>query len=336
MTRFQKLCVGTIIFLLLSAVSPEIFAQQTQKNDSACAEKDYDCRIAEITDLINQNPNNPEHYLERGYAYLNKKDLFTAFGDFNKAIELNPKYADAYAGRGEVYFRQNVRKNALEDADKAIRLNADSVGAYSLRGRIYLSNANYPKALDNFTSAIIRGARTPEYYYSRGYVLYFMKKYEQAITDFSRAGNIDANYMDGYVGLGICYFELGNFEEMNKAFDIVIAGFTKKIEDEPTKYSNYIQRGLAYSYKNDDRSEKDYNTAMSINPDDPEAYKYLGLYESRKENYERAIYYFSRAIELDPLYAELYRYRGITYITMKDKVNSDLDYKKYMQLSNEP
>ena len=58
--------------------------------------------IAELTKLIETNPQDADAYNNRGNAKDELKDYQGAIADYTKAIEINPQYAAAYNNRGLV------------------------------------------------------------------------------------------------------------------------------------------------------------------------------------------------------------------------------------------
>lgn len=115
--------------------------------------------------------------------------------------------------------------------------------------------------------------------------------------------------------------------------EIVINLCNKYLETHPDNYDSFISRGLAYSFISDSREVDDYNNALTLHPEYIDAYKYLGIYSHNDENYKEAIRLYSRAIELEPELAELYRYRAYAYEAIRNNSKAKDDYKKYNELS---
>ena len=76
---------------------------------AACAggakpKSEYDQVIAELTEAIRLEPDNPGHYQGRGEAYYRKKDYDQAIADYTEAIRLKPDDWGYYNARGEAYY----------------------------------------------------------------------------------------------------------------------------------------------------------------------------------------------------------------------------------------
>jgi tetratricopeptide (TPR) repeat protein len=57
---------------------------------------DFDRAIADFSQLIELDPNQPHTHNNRGVAYLRKGDFDRAIADYGQAIQLDPRYKKAY------------------------------------------------------------------------------------------------------------------------------------------------------------------------------------------------------------------------------------------------
>jgi tetratricopeptide (TPR) repeat protein len=61
-------------------------------------------------------------YVNRGFAYANKGELYHTISDSNKAIELNPNLAMAYVTRGGAFLDLDRPGHGCGDLHKACQL----------------------------------------------------------------------------------------------------------------------------------------------------------------------------------------------------------------------
>ena len=134
-------------------------------------------------------------------------------------------------------------------------------------------------------------------------------------------------------------FDQGKRFLNRRKWDEAIEVFTRFIEeypDDPNRAAAHSNRGNAYGQKRDhDRTLKDYNKAIELNPDFMEAYKNLGNLYLRRGDYEQAIRDFSKALKLDPRNVELLRLRGDTYFRNKDYELAIADFSEGFKLDPE-
>ena len=80
-------------------------------------------------------------YVNRGSAYLQKRDFDLALADYNCAIELYPSDS-GFSGRTSVYAAQEEFDKAIADYTRAIELGPDNWLSYYVRGHLYLKQGD--------------------------------------------------------------------------------------------------------------------------------------------------------------------------------------------------
>jgi len=97
-----------------------------------------------------------QKHLDKGKTCAESENYSEAINEFSKAIKLNPSY-DAYYERGIAYSNSNNSFTAMEDFAKAIGLaenDGDKWKAYTTRTIIYLRKGNWDEAIADCTKAI--------------------------------------------------------------------------------------------------------------------------------------------------------------------------------------
>lgn len=96
------------------------------------------------------------------------------------------------------------------------------------------------------------------------------------------------------------------YEDSDKAvdkgnMDEAITILTGCLEDRSAnRATTYLMRGIVYSFKQqNDRAIQDFTRAIELDSKNANFYYFRGLSNTEKENYDRAIQDFTRAIELD-------------------------------------
>lgn len=135
----------------------------------------------------------------------------------------------------------------------------------------------------------------------------------------------------GWAG-GFEDLEAGIASHKSGDYDKAIQLYTKAIESGELSQENqviaYNNRGLIWMLKeNNDRAIADYTKAIELNPNYAPAYNNRGFVWMLKGNNDRVIADSTRAIELRPNYADAYfiRASGYAYKGEKNKALSDLE-----------
>jgi len=197
---------------------------QKQKKDlfkmrikSAQETENWQEMVSISEDMMQENPDHLESWLQRAQAYMNLEryaeakadyqhftekrsnyapayaglgqanlslgDLEAAESAFNQAIEVSPKFAAAYAGRAFVRAMRDNLDGAYEDAERAAQLAPQDTGTYLARGYVYAVYGEYQQAFDDFQYAL---ELEPEYHYATAGI---------AITHRLQGNNLQAEAM---------------------------------------------------------------------------------------------------------------------------------------------
>jgi tetratricopeptide (TPR) repeat protein len=114
-------------------------------------------------------------------------------------------------------------------------------------------------------------------------------------------------------------------------FDGAIAKLSAALQTPISSYQRsyvYLNRGFAYNNRwRFDDAIRDFNAALQLNPDIPEAYADRGNAYQRKGETDKAIIDFNKAIELDPNSTVAYFNRGLIFLNKSewDKALADFD-----------
>ena len=245
-----------------------------------------------------------EEYLRRGVAYYSRSNFDQAISDFNKAIKVKPDLAQGYLNRGLAYINRGNTEQAFVDYAKALELNPQFDEAYSVRGLAHASRLKFDEAILDYGKAIEVNPQYVQAYLNRGFLYVNKGEQEKAIADFNKIIKINASVPAVYYLRGIAYANKGNLQQ-------AISDYTKAIELEPKYVEAYANRALAYIYKGNLEQQK-------IDPNSPKAFVNIGPTYNNKLDLERAVADCTKAVEINPKYAEGYIVRSRIYL-MEEK-----------------
>jgi tetratricopeptide (TPR) repeat protein len=96
----------------------------------------------------------------------------------------------------------------------------------------------------------------------------------------------------------------------------------------------WFNKGYDYDIKEDyDNAIFAYTKAIELNPHDPDAYTNRGVIYDIEGKYDLAIMDYTKAIELDPLDADVYTNRGVIYDNKGEYDLAIVDYTKAIELN---
>jgi tetratricopeptide (TPR) repeat protein len=117
-----------------------------------------------VNQWIQSNPNNPQAYFDRHFAWMKIGEPVRALEDLNKVVELSAEPV-AFHFRGEVYRHLGEYHKALSDFDRAEALNPTQ---WDEAGFGLLYQADCHARLGDEASALAHCARLPDDFWTPG------------------------------------------------------------------------------------------------------------------------------------------------------------------------
>jgi tetratricopeptide (TPR) repeat protein len=188
-----------------------------------------------------------------------------AFDVCGCAIELNPNYAEAYAFLSEVYADTGNWRLAQSNAQQALDLNFQSLDAHHNMGYALEVQGRYPEAAKFYDNAITLAPTLAPIYIAAGRIYQNgLGDYETAAQRFKKAIKLQPFDPEAYDLLGWTYFFDGNYVQAINALEQSL--------------------GVDPNYVNPFRKES--------------AWGHLATVYYTRQNFEKAIEYFPKAIDL--------------------------------------
>lgn len=155
--------------------------------------QNYKAVIDKLNVMIENNPNNFEYFLKRGFAKYFNYELESGLIDFNTAIELNNYCWVAFLFKGYSEFYMENIDDAIGSFTLVIRHGEDEeecMEAYKMRAFCYCKKDMLEKAILDFTTYLKSVPDDPNAFYNRGIAYEKSGKIEQANNDFAIASNL--------------------------------------------------------------------------------------------------------------------------------------------------
>jgi tetratricopeptide (TPR) repeat protein len=124
--------------------------------ESYAADNKFREAIDDFDQVLKDNPNLVEAYVERGALFAKNRRYDDAIGDYNRAIEMDPKDAKAYALRAEAKLASDNADEALVDVNQALLLSLNDPLALRIRGNIYEKQERVEDAIYDYKQALAK------------------------------------------------------------------------------------------------------------------------------------------------------------------------------------
>lgn len=222
-----------------------------------------------------------------------------AAADFTVLIGKEPSKGENYFYFGENYFGNNDLEGANSQYQKGTELNATYPLNYVGLGKVLLYKGKEADAKAMFFKAATLGANKNTEVMRKtaeAYINADNKNIEEAINQLNTAIKIDANNPENYILMGDAL-----------------------LEKNPTDGSGPI---------------KNYHKASELNPKSTKGILREGKLYQRGRNYQLAIDFYKKALEIDATFAPAYRELAEVYMSAGRNKDAIEYWKKYLELNN--
>jgi Tfp pilus assembly protein PilF len=150
---------------------------------------------------------------QRGMKFFNEAQWDEAVAEFSEGIAEDPENPTLYFYRGLSHENNGNAEQALADYEKAMELKPEFILPYSRSGKIYARQQNHEKARDLYQRAVELGDKDITTLFNYGVVLINLGQGSEAKTIFEKLLQVDENYPDAYYHLGIITIGQGDAEK---------------------------------------------------------------------------------------------------------------------------
>ena len=315
--------------LLLSVVTR---AQEVSYNFSRGFEAYQEDNMSEALYYFNkeveENPDNYyANYLIAECLSKERQEAGKVLSFVNKAIKFAPSGCcilhDAYTIRGATYHVLGDTARAVEDLTKAISLDPDNDAPYYARGIVYYQEGRFDLAAKDFMQVTKISGDFPGGHFMLAKSYLDLERWTEAIEQVDYALNLDPQFSDSFYTLRAkAHIALKDYD---KAIDDVISSLVKRKTDEAMdlicgplaknayaqteaklkahidKENNNVREALILLYLNNYKFEEALAYSKEAFVIDADGAIALLLYCYRLlGDYDNALYYCDRAIDIDP------------------------------------
>lgn len=321
--------VGAIIYLLQShAFAPS--KPKKEVEDTLAMVQKLTPEIAQLSEQINSSPNNAGLIFTRANAYFHYGNMKYALQDYLKAYTIDSVNAAYALGLSDCFFEvnnapgaiqvlENYRKTDTENQDILLNLAED----YFL-----LPEPKYKEALDVLNSLLKVNVRNADAYFYKGLIFEELKDTTKAISNYQTCVEVDPDYYDGYMQLGLLYSEkkdklalkyFDNALSVNDTSNEAVYAKAKFLQD------NNMTIAAINSYKN----------IIEKNPQDDDAIYNLATLYYGLDSIQKAYTYFNLTTKIAPARALGYYGKGLCAEQMGKKEEAASLYNQALNLDPE-
>lgn len=158
-------------------------------------------------------PNSLEELRSQAFAATNSGDFSTAEQYWTKLIEQLPEEPAIWSNRGNARVSQNKLEEAIADYDRAIALAPEAPDPYLNRGTALEGLGRWEEAIADYNRVLELDPQDPAAFNNRGNAEAGMGEWEEAIVDYRKAADMAPEFAFARANYALALYQVGQIPE---------------------------------------------------------------------------------------------------------------------------
>ncbi len=321
-----KIILLFFILLLSIACNPNKIDKKEKNYQDSLQKALNNPELDKLNKALLSDINNDSLFRERAYLYIKLNQIDAAINDCKRAIKIDSTNIKNHLTLADIYFASNKTKLSKDKLEQIIKLFPENTEAYLKLAELFYLVKQYEKSIDYINKALKIDASLAKGYYIKGNIYKESGDTSKAVSSLQTAIEQDNNMTDAYIDLGIIYSARKN--------SLALQYFNNALKINPdNKIALYDKAKFLQDVGEVDKSIEIYQYIIKIYPDSPDVLYNMGaIYFALKKDNNKAIEYFTQAIQQNNNYAEAYYARGIVKMGMHQKLQAKEDFEHCLKL----
>ena len=276
--------------------------------------------------LILDNHNSPVPYWDRAGWHLRNGRITEGLNDLNLAIEADSTYGPAWSAKADALYLLQEFEPCIEHLDICLDYAPDHIPCKLRRAEMYIHLKQNELAFDLLNDALRIDGQLHEAYWMKGVIYKEAGDFEKAISSFVTAVEVNPQFFDGYITLGIAHAAMGN--------DIAVEYYKSAIRIRPNSVEARYNLAMYHQESGGlDEALSLYEDILEIDSTNASAAFNSGfIYLEYRQDYENAELWFNEAIARLPYYHQAFYNRGLCRESQDDLEGALSDYNEALKL----
>jgi tetratricopeptide (TPR) repeat protein len=288
--------------------------------------------LALLNDSIRKEPNNLDLYHARALYYLNRKDMTAAQLDINRVLAIDSSNVKYLLTGADIHFFMNKIQRADQLLKRAVEVEPQNIECLLKLAQLHFYLKRYDEEVAVLNQVLALDRRNAQAYFMRGMIAREQGDTTKAITEMQLAVQMDPDYYNAYILLGDmaaakkdplavdfyanalnvqptsieALYHLGMYYQSTEQSRLAVNTYLSILQLDPMHFDAHYNLGYVYTFQLDsmDAGLKYYDLAIRDNPNDARGYFGRGRCYEERGDYTKASADYSKALELNPQFAE--------------------------------
>ncbi len=286
-----------------------------------------DPAIDQITEAIQNSPDDPELYFRRSEIFYEKQAYGQAIEDLARVMKLDSTNLKAHHLLADVYLDDYQSARALAMMQRAVSLYPDSIGTKLKLSEFQLILKQYDQAYQTLADIMKINPGNPEALFMLGMVYRDQGKTELAIAAFQSAVERNPDMSEAWVILGDLMDRTNN--------PLAIQYFDNAIRVDPDNVSAWHAK--AYFLQNNDKIDEAleiYQKIHTMDPQYPEAYLNSAILLMYRDSLDAAMKELDILGKIEPTNPATWFYKGKIYQFREQKDLAKAAFEQALRLDD--
>lgn len=279
-----------------------------------------------INRLIANDQYNAKLLAIRAKLHLAASNIPAARNDINVAMNVDTNVAVLREAKGELEYMLNHSSRAREEWETCLRLEPNNKDCLMRLTELYIAVQDYDRALELVNRLLDTDDDDAQAYFMKGIIV--RDKYQDTA--------LALQYFQNAIDLKQNYYEaMDMMGVMLAARGDTMAKFyyQRILNDQPRRDDIYYKLGVYYMNREEtNRALEAYTKAIKINPMNANAYYSMGYIHIELKDYTKARELFTKAINSADRNFRAYYGRGYCYEMLGDVINAKKDYREAIDI----
>ncbi len=310
-----------VILILLNACGNKA----SDKGNAATA---GDPALAELTQKISANPNDPTLWAARAGLYYEQGGYDEAISDLKKALAIDSTNVAYLHVLADVYLDYYRSREALETMEKAAALQPQHIPTLLKLSEFQLILQKHEDSMRTIDRILRLDPQNADAYQLMGVNFKETGDTIRAINSFQKSVELNPDLISAWINLGQLHAAIGS-KMAPKFFETAILIDPKSVEALHAK-ADYLQDQNKLQ-----EAIEIYKQIVVIDPQYEEAHFNAGLLYLDLDSIPQAYRQFDLAVKVNPTFASGYYYRGVAAEFQGNTAQAKADYQQALRLASD-